>query len=79
MALVIIQFLIGFACPVIAFLLGVSRGKRFVVVNIAELMTRFRADAMKKQNVGGNADEHLRLEGEIRAYDRFIGEIPTKS
>jgi hypothetical protein len=69
----LIQFLFLFTINYIVYLLGISRGKRFVAENIAKKIIMCRAEATKKQNIGGSADEHLRLDGEIRAYNYLLG------
>jgi hypothetical protein len=71
--MIILQFLIGMSCTLITAYLAYKDGKRDITRNIAALIIRLRIESQKKQDIGGNADEHLRLEGEIRAYDHLLG------
>lgn len=64
----IIQFAVGFAIGLIIRKLTQDR----IVRKIAGLVHDKREAAVRAQNAGGDADEYLRLEGEIRAYDNLF-------
>jgi len=52
---------------------GVRKGFQIIADNISQRL----ALAHKQKNLGGDADEFLRLEGEIRAYVRILTEGPV--
>lgn len=52
-------------------------GIRFAFKVIQQCMLDNILKTKKKQLIGGNADEFLRLEGEIRAYERILKQGPT--
>ena len=52
-------------------------GIRFAFKVMIECMLDNILKTKKKQLIGGNADEFLRLEGEIRAYERIIRQGPA--
>jgi len=53
--------------------IGLRLGFRIIARDIAARMVMARA----RQNVGGDADEFLRLEGEMRGYEQILREGPT--
>lgn len=68
----IIQFLSGFAISVLSWWIGGQMMKNVLMARLANHINTQLDVAIKAQNIGGDADEHLRLEGEIRAYQKFL-------
>ena len=60
-----------------AFLAGSFFGMRQTLKTMQISIALRISEAAKKKNVGGNVNEDLKLEGEIRGYERILREGPS--